>query len=96
MIHFAGIDVQIGQLIRQRCSWCGAVLADYNLALVAVPIGQPGPPAMWPAGALVEMEGNAAWIVDQPEGELIGTPRGLPAGTCADIEMAVSGSGQVD
>lgn len=37
--HIAGLDVQVGRYLRQRCAWCGAMLSDYDLARVAVPEG---------------------------------------------------------
>ena len=42
--HLAGPDLTVdGRWMRQRCAWCGEVLLDYDLARVAVPVGQPGP-----------------------------------------------------
>ena len=84
MIHFAGIDVQVGALLRQRCSWCGVVLNDYNLDLVAVPVDQPGRPPTWEVSALVQVEGNVAWVVEHVRGER------LPAGTCADLDPSAT------
>ena len=40
VVHIAGNDVQVGSRLRQRCAWCGAVLVDYDLANIAVPVGQ--------------------------------------------------------
>lgn len=34
--HLAGVDVQIGSHLRQRCSWCGAVLTDVDLSRMGV------------------------------------------------------------
>jgi len=31
VVHIAGAVVQVGPLVRQRCSWCGAVLLDDDL-----------------------------------------------------------------
>lgn len=58
--HVAGLDVLFqGRWQRQRCAWCGAVLVDNDLSLVAVPIpadeSEPEPPALWPMGALVRV-----------------------------------------
>ena len=87
MIHFAGVDVQVGPLLRQRCSWCGELLIDYNLDRVMVPVGQKGGPSAWPISALVEVVGPMSTVVDHPaDGQ-------LPAGSCADIELAVIGRG---
>jgi ribosomal protein L24E len=73
--HIAGQHVTIDDhYLRQRCAWCGVVLLDYDLHRVAVPVGQEGPPATWPGGALVTVAGGASWI---PEGEQ------LPDDACA-------------
>lgn len=71
MIHIAGNNVQVNQLLRQRCAWCGFMLIDYDLDRVAVPVGQVGQaPAIWPVGALVEIDGNASWVVYYDEQQL--------------------------
>lgn len=48
--------------MRQRCAWCGDVLIEHDLARVAVPVGQPGPPATWPPGGLVTVDGNMSTV----------------------------------
>lgn len=85
MIHFVGMVVQHDSLVRQRCAWCGAMLQDWDLERVMVPVEQqlcelPS----WPVGGLVEMEGNAAWVVEH----VPGTP--LPPGNCAELDPAVT------
>lgn len=82
--HVAGLDVQVGRFLRQRCAWCGAVLSDYDLARVAVPEGQDLRPAMWTVGALVAIDGAAAWVVEHEDGAE------LPAGACAQLDPAVT------
>lgn len=78
--HIAGVEITINdRWIRQRCAWCGYVLADYDLTRVAVPIGQPGRPGGWETGAIVMVDGNASWVV-----EIAGYD--LPAETCARRE----------
>lgn len=63
--HIAGQHITIDdRYLRQRCAWCGAILLDYDLERVAAPIGQEGPPATWPAGALVTVDGGASWTVE--------------------------------
>lgn len=84
IIHIAGPAVTVDERQRQRCSWCGAVLSDYDLSRVMVPVGQPGPPATWPAGELVARDGNASWVVDHEDG----AP--LPAEACAHIDPEVT------
>jgi hypothetical protein len=63
-VHIAGIRVMVGSRVRQRCAWCGAVLDDVDLDLVAVPVDQPdcGVPE-WRVGSLVAIDGGMAWSV---------------------------------
>lgn len=82
--HIAGLDVQVGRYLRQRCAWCGAVLSDYDLAGVAVLEGQDPRPAMWEVGVLVAMDGCASWVVDHEDGT------DLPANACAQLDPAVT------
>lgn len=82
--HIAGLDVQVGPYLRQRCAWCGAVLSDYDLARVAVPEGQNPRPAMWEVGILVAIDGVASWVVDHEDGA------DLPANACALLDPAVT------
>lgn len=82
VVHFAGLDLQVGDVLRQRCSWCGALLIDYDLARIAVPEGQDPRPSTWPPGRLVAVDGGASWLLDP-------TDR-VPAGSCADLDDAVT------
>lgn len=83
IVHIAGPDIHVDQLLRQRCAWCGAVLMDYDLARVAVPEGQDRGIGTWPVGALVEVDGGASWITGN-EGDR------LPVNACARIDPAVT------
>ncbi|MFB4312930.1 hypothetical protein [Actinomadura sp. 21ATH] len=85
MIHIAGqaLVVPPGHM-RQRCSWCGAVLIDQNLERLAVPEGQALTPARWEFGALVEVDGSMSRVVPYVEGEP------LPAGACALVDPEVT------
>jgi hypothetical protein len=60
VVHIAGLDVQIGTRLRQRCAWCGAVLEDVDLANVMVPEGQNPRPPTWTPGELVVIDGVGA------------------------------------
>lgn len=82
--HIAGAQVQVGSRLRQRCSWCGAVLCDYDLTRIAVPAGQDPTPGMWETGRLVEVDGNASWVVEHEEGAEI------PANACARLDDEVT------
>ena len=92
VIHIAGLDVQVGARLRQRCAWCGAVLLDYDLTRVARPL-EPGEdpdaewrPATWEAGALVEVDGPGMFVVPHEPGEQ------LPPSTCAHLDDDVTGT----
>lgn len=69
VVHIAGLDVQIGQMLRQRCSWCAELLVDYDLDRVAVPEGQTGRPATWPVGSLVLIDGGVKATVRHTDGD---------------------------
>lgn len=92
--HIAGPDITIeGRYLRQRCAWCGAVLLDYDLTLVAVPADQPGPLATWPLGAFVRVHAGVKEVLERsdpatPLDRHLG-PR-LPAGACALMDPAVT------
>lgn len=79
--HIAGAQVQVGSHLRQRCSWCGAILGDYDLTRIAVPEGQDPRPGMWETGKLVRVDGPVSWIVEHEEGA------DLPGDACATAEL---------
>lgn len=80
VIHIAGRDIQIGEYLRQRCGWCGAILVDYALDRIAVPLGQDPRPATWPDGDLIAVCGPASWVVEHVDGEP------LPERACARLD----------
>ena len=84
VIHIAGPDVRYGALLRQRCSWCGAVLIDYDLRLIMVPVGQDPMPATWPFGELVAVDGPMWRVVPHADGQP------LPPGSCVNLDPAVT------
>lgn len=84
VIHIAGFDIQVGHYLRQRCGWCGAVLIDYDLHRVAVPVGTDPRPATWPVGHLVAIDGSAKYTVDHVDNDP------LPDGSCAKLDPAVT------
>lgn len=60
MTHVAGPCLTLfGRYMRQRCSWCGAVLLEYDLSRVAVPVGQDPTPASWPVGEQIYVDNSA-------------------------------------
>jgi hypothetical protein len=88
LTHIAGMKVQIGPLLRQRCAWCGAVLCDYDLRNIAVPEGQEGAPAMWEPGELVRVDGtglmSASFAVPHTDGDE------LPDDACGKLDPEVT------
>lgn len=90
--HVAGVDITFDErYIRQRCSWCGVVLLDYDLANMEAGNERPAP---WPIGSLVRIDGNAAYVVsDAPlcdECDPDQTPVGVPDDSCFNIDPEVT------
>lgn len=90
VVHIAGPVIEIGPQYRQRCSWCGAVLEDYDLSRVAVagPVEPDWRPATWEVGGLVEVYGGGEVVgrVDHEDGDR------LPANACAQLPHDVTGA----
>lgn len=84
VVHIAGLRVEVNNQLRQRCAWCGATLIDYALDRVMVPVDQPGPPATWPVGGLVAVDGNASYACDHDP------TQPLPDGACALLDPEVT------
>jgi hypothetical protein len=88
LVHIAGLKVKVGTRLRQRCAWCGAVLADYDLTRVAVwPPPQPGEhvePAMWTPEDLIRADGSLYTVVPHVDGA------DLPADACACLDDEVT------
>lgn len=84
VVHIAGREVQIGALLRQRCSWCGALLIDYDISRIAVPVGQDLYPGTWAVGGLVGVLGNAQYAVAHNDGDC------LPSTCCGSLDPEVS------
>lgn len=40
LVHVAGTPMRAGNVIRQRCAWCGALLTEHDLERIAVPDGE--------------------------------------------------------
>lgn len=83
VIHIVGTDVQVGSRRRQRCAWCGAILADEDLSMMGWQLNadgtDPGPPGLWPIGGLLAHDGAVWWIVDHEDGA------NLPPECCAEL-----------
>jgi hypothetical protein len=85
VIHIAGLDIQVGSRLRQRCAWCEAVIEDRDLAREQVPVEQAGDRVRgWPPGELVSVtiDGGAEFkaVIDHPDGEK------LPKDCCALLD----------
>lgn len=82
VVHVAGLVINLGGHLRQRCAWCGALLDDVELVLTAGLIehaDQPYP--TWPEGGLVAVDGGMRWTVQSDP---------LPEGLCARLDPAVT------
>ena len=76
--HIAANDVTIGgRRLRQRCAWCGAVLLDYDLSRIAVAGDEWSPPATWPVGRLVRVDGAMSTALEDTDE--------LPEDACAGV-----------
>lgn len=88
VIHVVGLDVKVGNHLRQRCAWCGAVIDDVDLSLVMVPIEDADKPfPSWQVGALIEVIDGfpiVRRIVEHADGDV------LPDGCCAKLDPAVT------
>ena len=84
IVHLAGLAIQLDVRLRQRCSWCGAVLVDYALDRIAVPLGTDPTPPTWPVGAFVLVDGPMSTIVQHEDGQPI------PAGSCGRLDPEVT------
>lgn len=85
VIHIAGVEVQVGQIIRQRCSWCGVMLSEVDLQNDAWAPNEdgsvPDPVSGWGYEKLVFMEGvNPVHmgVIEHVNGDQ------MPAGFCGD------------
>jgi hypothetical protein len=56
-VHIAGPTLRVGNVRRQRCVWCGALLEEYDLTRVSRAL-EPGEPASWEVGELVRLSGT--------------------------------------
>ena len=82
VVHIAGLVINLGGHLRQRCAWCGAVLDDVELALTAVLTEHADHPyPTWPEGGLVAMYDGARWTVQSDP---------LPPDLCASLDPTVT------
>lgn len=57
--HLAGPQITFGSVVRQRCSWCGALIEERDLANMAVKIDESASPEVQQEE--VASVGRAAW-----------------------------------
>jgi len=84
IVHVIGTEIVVGDLSRQRCSWCGALVEDRDFSRMAVAL-QPGQTAeeaveamrqtRWEPGSHVAVDGNMGYVVPHEEGV-------IPEGSC--------------
>lgn len=83
VVHIAGLDVEVGHLLRQRCAWCDAILVDYDLRRVAIAASTADlsdrRPATWPVGALVAVDGGYSTVREHSDGDQ------LPMNACVPL-----------
>lgn len=83
--HIAGLDVEVGPYLRQRCAWCGTVLLDYDLRNVAVQTeAEDKSVATWPVGEVIRVDGNMSSVVEHGSGDQ------LPEDSCTALDPLVT------
>lgn len=81
VVHIAGMSVQIGLLLRQRCAWCSHTLTNHDLGR------DQNRPKIWLPGSLVDVDGDSVVQVVEHSGERSARgievfPRELPPNAC--------------
>jgi hypothetical protein len=94
-VHIAGFEVQFAERIRQRCSWCGEVLIDQELALVTMHPWSEF--TVWPAGKQILHDGNLWTVLEDEPGDMPGTTN-VDLRSCMRLppELTISTKGQTD
>lgn len=91
VVHMPGDQITVKGVSRQRCLWCGALVAeqDWNATGVQIMTGQTGAEALAAAQAsrwtgFTAIDGNATYAVDAPPAG------GIPAGSCMLLDPEVT------
>ncbi len=84
--HIAGLDVEVGPYLRQRCAWCGVVLINEDLRRVAVQVTADGDTSIptWPVGEVVRVDGPVSSVVEHESGDQ------LPEDSCTALDPLVT------
>lgn len=78
LIHHVGSTLRIGPLIRERCSWCGALVYEIDVSKIAVPTstlesGQTVESLFWDEdGRPKEHWRGLVWVAETGEHETLG------------------------
>jgi hypothetical protein len=101
-VHIAGFEVQFAERIRQRCAWCGEILLDQELALVAIHVDPDDfnsnmTFSVWPAGKQVLHDGNYWSLLEDLPADLPGIINVDPR-SCTRIppELTIETKGKTD
>lgn len=98
LVHIAAPVVRVGNIRRQRCGWCGALIAEHDLERLsrALEPGEdpdaPWEPASWEPGSLVRVEGNGPRVsmrVDEGEQRPDGSFK-IPEDACMALDAEVT------
>lgn len=98
VIHVAAQTLRAGTVRRQRCSWCGALIGEVDLARIARPLEpgedpdhpEPWEPAEWSPGSLVSISGVWPVVLRAVEPILRDGEPQIPEGSCMDLDLAVT------
>jgi hypothetical protein len=96
VVHFAGQDMEINGVKRQRCLWCGSLLIEWDLARVMVRVPEDGSPPVGPGvfevGANIGQADGMSWIVPKEEHPEHPGSYVIPDASCALLDPSVTGS----
>lgn len=101
LVHLAGLPVRVGDVIRQRCAWCGALIDDLDLTRVAVAL-EPGQTDDDARRMFVDDDGNPVrgwdgFVAVDDAGAMIvryqvphPADGSIPAGSCMNLDPAAT------
>ncbi len=102
LVHVVGpAEVWEGRLRRQRCTWCGALLDEVDLARTAVmiPEGKTEDQAradgdlelpIWPVGGFLRVDGPVRVVVDAEQSDVDPNAWKVPADCCMRLDPEVT------